>query len=109
MYHDNATHRHVFMPVISLLRCIYIYCRKKNQSPSRLLRKMRSAEFLDGAAQIVILTVIFQSIAAKFCSRALFRHAGQNLPSDAFQPDDASAKSAGISQLRAPGMPVAKT
>jgi hypothetical protein len=44
-----------------------------------LLRKTRSAEFLDDAAQIITLTVIFQPIAAKFCNRALFRHAVQNL------------------------------
>jgi hypothetical protein len=81
---------------------------QKHQSLSRLLRKKSGAEFLDDAAQIFILTVIFQSIAAKSCSRALFRHTVQNLHSSAPHIDDHPSKSAGISQLRASGMPVAK-
>jgi hypothetical protein len=52
-----------------------ICCRKKHQSSFRLLRKTRGAEFLDDAAKIFVFSVIFQSIAAKSCSRALFRHA----------------------------------
>jgi hypothetical protein len=57
-----------------------------------LLRKTEGAEFLDYAAKIFILTVIFQSIAAKSCSRALFRHVAQNRPTNAPPVDDASAK-----------------
>jgi hypothetical protein len=37
--------------------------------------KRGRAEFLDDNAQTITLPVIFQSIAGKFCNRALFRHA----------------------------------
>jgi len=42
-----------------------------------LLRKIRIAEFLDDGAQIFIFVIIFQSIAPKFCNRALSRQAVQ--------------------------------
>jgi hypothetical protein len=35
-------------------------------------------EVLDGLAQGIILTVIFQAIDAKFCNRASFRHGVQD-------------------------------
>jgi hypothetical protein len=82
--------------------------QKKHQPSFRLLRKITGAEFLDVTAQTFILTVIFQSIAAKSCSRALFRHAVQNLPSSALPADGRSAKKCRHFAVASPGMPVAK-
>jgi hypothetical protein len=46
---------------------------QKNQSQLRSQSRSTVAEFLDGVAQCIILTIIFQAIDAKFCNRASFR------------------------------------
>jgi hypothetical protein len=58
------------------LRCAAhnFFGAKKRQSQVRSQSKSTRAEFLDGLAQGIILTVIFQAIDAKFCNRASFRH-----------------------------------
>jgi hypothetical protein len=105
----DRIHNRMCVATPSPVCCIaYICCRKKRQPPFPLLRKTRVAEFLDDAAEILILTVIFQPFAAKYCSRALFRHAVQNLPSRAPHVDARSAKKCRHFAVASPGMPVAK-
>jgi hypothetical protein len=70
--------------------------------------KSTSGEFLDGHAQGIILTVIFQSIDAKICNRASFRQGVQDLTARRRQLDRRRREESGYSQLREPGTPVAQ-
>jgi len=56
-----------------------IWSPQQNVSLNSGRRPKLLADFFGDLAQIFILLLIFQSIAVKFCNRALFRHAVQNL------------------------------
>jgi hypothetical protein len=65
-----------------LLHCTQFALLQKQQLQLPIAAHNERAKFLDATAQIIILSVIFQAIAAKFRNRALLRHVVQNLRND---------------------------
>jgi hypothetical protein len=81
-HHDGRSLTRSFGFRSALIAASHINLLAQRTSASIFDRSQKSQPiFLTVAAQIIIFSVIFQSIAPKFCNRALFRRTFQNMAS----------------------------